>query len=55
MWVFRDLKKNSILAWRIPCTVWPMGSQRVGHNCSFGAMKMQHIFPLGGWIFISIY
>ena len=22
----------SILAWRIPCTVWSMGSQRVRHN-----------------------
>ena len=23
---------SSILAWRIPCTVWYMGSQRVGHE-----------------------
>ena len=23
---------SSILAWRIPWTVWSMGSQRVGHN-----------------------
>ena len=23
---------SSILAWRIPCTVWSMGSQRVGHD-----------------------
>ena len=23
---------SSILAWRIPWTVWPVGSQRVGHN-----------------------
>ena len=23
---------SSILAWRIPCTVWFMGSQRVGHD-----------------------
>ena len=25
---------SSILAWRIPWTVWPMGLQRVGHNCA---------------------
>ena len=23
---------SSILAWRIPWTVWPVGLQRVGHN-----------------------
>ena len=23
---------SSILAWRIPWSVWPTGSQRVGHN-----------------------
>ena len=23
---------SSILAWRIPCTVWSVGSQRVGHD-----------------------
>ena len=26
---------STILAWRIPWTVWSMGSQRVGHNCDF--------------------
>ena len=23
---------SSVLAWRIPCTVWSTGLQRVGHN-----------------------
>ena len=23
---------SSILSWKIPWTVWPMGSQRVGHD-----------------------
>ena len=25
---------SSILAWRIPWTIWSMGSQRVGHDCA---------------------
>ena len=36
---------SSILAWRIPWTVWSMGSQRVGHNwATFTSAMLNYYF-----------
>ena len=39
----RKATHSSILAWRIPGTVWSMGSQRVGHDRVTFAFALSHI------------
>ena len=58
----RTATHSSILAWRIPCTMQPMGSQRVGHNwVTFTSLHFTGDFPggpvvktsssnVGGWV-----
>ena len=38
---------SSILAWRIPGTVWSMGSQRVGHNWATFTFQSFKILEVG--------